>query len=604
MSESDLELLRRYEPVVHYTNGELFFPMAVDDYLVGCEMWAVDLAGRRSLLAPAGTLTIDNLGTWRPATPARGFYLRFVQQPLGTVALTSWRNRPGRPRFSAPSRLARVGIVARMIDAGFDLSLLVRGTVPGGTVAAAQIKYDAIRQRDPRFCYHARVVRQAGWTICHYLFFYAINDWRSSFEGANDHEADWEQCFVFVEENDDGSTTPVWFARAAHDEVGADLRRRWDDPLLRREGDHPIIFAGAGSHAAYIEPGEYLQVVPLSLPPRVRSITNTLQAWWSSAVERSGSGSGSGESVPIAAVPFVDYARGDGVVVGPGQPNTWTPILIDDSTPWVNDYDGLFGLDTEDRFAGERAPAGPKWTREARPRQSWLDPVAFAGLDATPTPGRAVSTLTAEIDDLRAEVDANEAKILELEGEAQRLGVRVSTVQHAGRSRPFVETLTAERDGIVATMRGLRVQNASFLSVIGDSQAELARLRAGDRGDARAHLRHVVHPQDPSEIRLSRLLDVWSAVGVSLAILVLAVLLFAAPQYLWVGLLLVIGVSIMIEALVRRRFLRLLLDVTIILAVIGAVILLASNLVLFIALALLTIGFLILRDNLRELRRA
>ncbi len=282
----------------------------------------------------------------------------------------------------------------------------------------------------------------------------------------------------------------------------------------------------------------------------------------------------------------------------------WTPILIDDGTPWVNDYDGLFGLDTEDRFAGERAPAGPKWTREGRPRQSWLDPVAFAGLDATPPPGRAVETLTIELADLRAEVDANEAKILELEGEAQRLGVRVSTVQHAGRSRPFVETLTAERDGIVATMRGLRVQNASFLSVIGDSEEELARLRAGDRGDARAHLRHVVHPQDPSEIRLSRLLDVWSAVGVSLAILVLAVLLFAAPQYLWVGLLLVIGVSIMIEALVRRRFLRLLLDVTIILAVIGAVILVGSNLVLFIALALLTIGFLILRDNVRELRRA
>ena len=489
-----------------------------------------------------------------------------------------------------------------MIDAGFDLSLLVRGTVPGGTVAAAQIKYEKIRERDQRYCYHGRVVRQAGWTICHYLFFYAINDWRSSFEGANDHEADWEQCFVFLEEHEDGSSTPVWFARAAHDEVGADLRRRWDDPLLQRDGDHPRIFAGAGSHAAYIERGEYLQVVPLQMPPRVRSVTATLQSWWSSAVER-GTGSDAGKSVPIAAVPFVDYARGDGVSVGPGEANAWTPILIDDSTPWVNDYDGLFGLDTEDRFAGERAPAGPKWTREARPRQSWLDPVAFAGLDATPPPGRAIETLTSEIQDLRQEVEANEGKILELEGEAQRLGVRVATVQHAGRSRPFVETLTAERDQIVAKMRGLRVQNASFLSVISDSESELARLEAGDRGDARAHLRHVVHPQDPSEIRLSRLLDVWSAVGVALAILILAVLLFVAPEYLWVGLLLIIIVSVSIEALVRRRFLRLLLDLTIILAVVAGVILLVTNFVLFVAAALLTIGGLILRDNLRELRR-
>ena len=30
-----------------------------------------------------------------------------------------------------------MGIVARLIDAGFDLSLLVRGKVPGGTMAAA-----------------------------------------------------------------------------------------------------------------------------------------------------------------------------------------------------------------------------------------------------------------------------------------------------------------------------------------------------------------------------------------------------------------------------------------------------------------------------------
>ena len=53
------------------------------------------------------------------------------------------------------------------------------GTVPGGTVTAAELKYNNIRKRDQRYCYHGRVVRQAGWTVCQYLFFYAINDWRS-----------------------------------------------------------------------------------------------------------------------------------------------------------------------------------------------------------------------------------------------------------------------------------------------------------------------------------------------------------------------------------------------------------------------------------------
>lgn len=37
--ESDLELLRRYEPVLSYTDGERFFPVAVEDYVRCCGLW-------------------------------------------------------------------------------------------------------------------------------------------------------------------------------------------------------------------------------------------------------------------------------------------------------------------------------------------------------------------------------------------------------------------------------------------------------------------------------------------------------------------------------------------------------------------------------------
>src|SRR3712207_8213752 len=40
--------------------------------------------------------------------------------------------------------------------------------------------------------YYGRVVTDGGYTICQYWFFYAFNDWRSTFHGVNDHEADWE----------------------------------------------------------------------------------------------------------------------------------------------------------------------------------------------------------------------------------------------------------------------------------------------------------------------------------------------------------------------------------------------------------------------------
>ena len=70
-----------------------------------------------------------------------------------------------------------------------------RRAARGGLVDAA------IRARDPRFVYYGRVVRHAGWTVCHYLFFYAMNDWRSSFAGANDHEEVTPEASVFVKIN-------------------------------------------------------------------------------------------------------------------------------------------------------------------------------------------------------------------------------------------------------------------------------------------------------------------------------------------------------------------------------------------------------------------
>ena len=602
---TDLDLLRRYEPIIRYTHGEFFFPMAADDYVAACDLWAVDDAGERSLVAPAGSLTIDDLATWASRVPHRSMYLRFVQQPMSGVELAQRRDRSGRPRFSAPSRLARVGIGARLIDAGFDLSLLVRGTVPGGTVAGGEIKYAEVRAQHPEFTYYGRVVRHAGWTACHYLFFYAMNDWRTSFAGANDHEADWEQCFVFLEEGDDGSTTPVWFARAAHDEVGADLRRRWDDPLLQREDDHPIIFAGAGSHAAYVEPGEYLQAVPLQLPPRIRSTVSAVRKFWTTTLgQGQGQGPDGGPEGSIAAVPFVDYARGDGVAVGPGQPNEWAPVQIDDDTAWVTGFEGLFGLDTEDRLAGERAPAGPKWARDGRPRQSWIDPIAFAGLDSTPPPGRAAEALTAEIIDLGACLKAERAEIVGLEATAQRLGVRVVAARRAGRSEAFVQDVSSERDRAVQDLRDKRIEADGIAAAIEDSKAELARIAAGDQGDARAHLHLVIHPQDPAEIRRSRIVDVWSAVSVALAILLLAGLLITDTRDWWVGLLVIVAGYVAIEAVVRRRFLRLLLDLTIVLAIIAGAIVVITNLPVFIAAGLVAIGVLILRDNVRELRGA
>ena len=130
--------------------------------------------------------------------------------------------------------------------------------------------------------YYGHVTRQGGYVVLQYWFFYPMNDWRSSFGGVNDHEADWEQVSVVLAEGDEAADheaaddevagddaagpEPLWVAFASHDERGADLRRRWDDHDLQRVGEHPVVYVGAGSHSAACLPGEYLVTVAPDLP--------------------------------------------------------------------------------------------------------------------------------------------------------------------------------------------------------------------------------------------------------------------------------------------------------------------------------------------------
>ena len=220
---TDLRLLRAYEPVVRYNHGELFFPTNVEGYLRECDLLIGSSERDREVIVPVGELTPERLAT-ATARPGETLYLRLVQRPMAPLELARWRNRPDRQVFHAPGRLARVGLFARLVDAAFSASLLLRGTVPGGTAAAAQVKYARAREDDQRMVYYGRVVRSGGWIVLQYLYFYFMNDYRSTFHGANDHEADWEQVFVYLDDAPDGPR-PVWIAAAAHDFVGDELRR-------------------------------------------------------------------------------------------------------------------------------------------------------------------------------------------------------------------------------------------------------------------------------------------------------------------------------------------------------------------------------------------
>src|SRR5829696_4198258 len=308
----DLALLRRYEPVVCFTEGEMFFPAAVGPYVERCSL-LLRGAGRgrpSEVLVPAGELGLDALAAEGEADPSRALCLWFVPEPLRGVEYGRWSRREGRPIFKTSGRLARVGLFARFIDSLFSLSLLLRGTVPGGTAAAAERRYAEMRRLDPSPVYYGRVLRQGGYIVLHYLFFYVMNDWRSSFAGVNDHEADWEQVFVYLTDRDDGPPQPAWVAYASHDYAGDDLRRRWDDrEAVEIAGTHPVVYVGAGSHACYFRPGEYLAETEVPYLAPLVHLVDRVGAFWLRLLRPAGS-VGRPPRLAIFRLPFVDYARG------------------------------------------------------------------------------------------------------------------------------------------------------------------------------------------------------------------------------------------------------------------------------------------------------
>jgi hypothetical protein len=597
---SDLELLRAYEPIVRYNDGELFYPADVDGYLAACDLLVGTSEQDRRVIVPVGELTPERLATMT-ARPGETLYLRLVQQPLSPIELARWRSRPDRRVFHAPGRLARVGLFARLVDAGFSASLLLRGTVPGGTAAAAQVKYAAVRERDSRLVYFGRVVRADGWIVLQYLYFYFMNDYRSTFQGANDHEADWEQVFVYLDDAPTGPR-PVWIAAAAHDYVGDELRRRWDDPTFEKSGDHPIVYAGAGSHASYFERGEYLTEIPLPGLRGLHGFLEALRSFWRESLRQPDPGDLAAKLSHALSVPFIDYARGDGVTIGPDATSTWTPILIDDATPWVDGFRGLFGLDTYDRFGGERAPAGPKYGRNGLVRMSWNDPLGFGGLAKVAPPSRQPDELRKRIEERGERLREIDAEIATRSDSLPGLELETRGLAADGAMASLHEARAAELATETAKLAALRKERAATDDSRLALERELGRVEAGDYGDPRGHLKHPHRPVPETSVRYGRIVEFWSAVSVGILLLAIVGLVSLRLVPWWGALLIAFSGYVVLESAFRRQLTLLTLRVELTLAIIGAAILIWEGMFIIVIAAIAALALVIVLDNVRELR--
>jgi hypothetical protein len=612
MNETNSEvLLRRFEPVIRFTKGEWFYPTDVEPYVRSCSLWVRHPDEEAICVVPQGKLTLETLGQ-QPLDSADAVHYLKITPPEKSQKRRLWARLFPRRAARGPDwpketfragrgRLARVGYISRLADALFSLALLLRGRVPGGGVEEARVMYGGLMEREERYHYHGRVVRQDGWIVLQYWLFYAFNDWRSNFFGANDHEADWEKVFVYLSELDSGGMCPEWVAYAAHEESGDRLRRRWDDPELEKSGEHPVVYACAGSHASRYFRGEYLTELEFPLPRAFAAARKVVRSLWYRTLRQYA------EEDPseLFTIPFVDYGRGDGLSVGPDQDREWNhPRLMQDPVPsWVSGYRGLWGLYTRDPFEGEDAPAGPMYDRDKSISREWYDPVGWAGLDKVPTRAEELADILEQRSEIEERRDGLRAEVLQKSRGLRRLGIAAEATRDRSHLRELHEIQTGRIAELSKEVEELRKELSTdeFLSEALNDHAN--RLRNGERPPASAHIARAARPLPESEARIGRVAQLWASISVAVVLLMLTGILVYQRQHLLFALVFAIAVFAFVEASFRKRLSRFMVSVSIGLSVVGAFVLLDRFFWQIIVLSVLVVGLYILWENLRELGR-
>src|SRR5215212_2036262 len=602
------ELLRRFEPVLRFTKGEWFYPVDCEPYADACSLWVKRPGEDAVCVVPAGELTLERLAQQPDDTTGAVHYLKIPNpkedEGSGRRARRSHTN-PDWPKetFRAGrGRLARVGYISRLADALFSLTLLARGRVPGGDVEGGRVLYGRYMEEKERFTYHGSVVRQDGWIVLRYWLFYAFNDWRSNVFGANDHEADWEKIFIYLSESEEGEVRPEWVAYAAHEETGDDLRRRWDDPELEKIGEHPVAYVCAGSHATRYFRGEYLTELAFPLPRAIAAVRRIARRFWYVTLRQYADEDYREKPYEQFTIPFVDYGRGDGLSVGPGQDREWDPPRLMTPVPsWVSGYRGLWGLYTLDPFQGEDAPAGPMYNRDKTISREWFDPVGWAGLDKVPTRAHELEVIAGRQAEIEERRDLTHSQLQEKSHRLKALGMDAEATRDQSHLSKLHESQTRHIEELSREVETLR-EKLSDDEVLAESlQNHAERLRDGERPPAHAHIVHAARPVSEAETNAGRVAQLWASISIAVVLVTLVLIIAYQRQHLLGALVFAIAMFAFIEAGFRRRLTRFIVSLNVALAVVGALVLLEHYFWSVIVFAVLAVGLYILWENLREL---
>ena len=268
--------------------------------------------------------------------------------------------------------------------------------------------------------------------------------------------------------------------------------------------------------------GEYVTPVPLPAMRALHSGLQGLRRLWRDVLRQGDPGDLAAKVEAALSIPFIDYARGDGIV---------------DRARWRHrlDPDRRRRRDRLDRWFPR--PVGPRHPRPIRGRASAGRPQVHAQGDGSPVlersarvprPGQAaaarsraggpperIAALSSGARGDRAEAEAKADGGPRVRRRRSRSGPR-RWCRPSARRRTSSPSASLEEE-----LAGLRARDAALDDDLEVTTSALGRAEAGDLGDPRAHLRQDHRPQPPESQRYGRIVEFWSAISAGLLVIVL-----------------------------------------------------------------------------------
>jgi hypothetical protein len=267
-------------------------------------------------------------------------------------------------------------------------------------------------------------------------------------------------------------------------------------------------------------------------------------------------------------IPFVDYARGDGRSIGPGQEAEWTPAVIDDDTPWLRLYRGLWGLDTKDPFTAERAPAGPRYERDGSVRKAWANPLGWAGLlKVPPRSEEATELLTSRIESIERELRELDASIAAERTALRSLQAQVRSLDVHDYARGVAERRRAE---LIDHEASLNESIAARTQLADERRSYLDSIQRPAPEPPQAHLATPHGPRTDEQERRVRFLRLWAVISTPLLLAAPIVVLIASPLAWIPTIAALVGLFLGVEAIARHRFISFLGSLLLVVGVIAA----------------------------------